>query len=92
MGGLCVHALSAATSSWVARVVDLARRLEGAQAGGRGEGDGQDMACPTVYGIEWEDVLDNCQLVHVSYLPSSSPLYRRVHIWLWTSDGPFQLH
>ena len=43
MGGLCVHALSAATSWWVARVVDLARRLEGARAGGRGEGDGQDI-------------------------------------------------
>ena len=64
-GGLCVHALSAATSWWVARVVDLARRLEGARPGGRGEGDGQDIACPTVYGIEWEDVLDNCSLVHL---------------------------
>ena len=62
---MCAHALSAATSWWVARVVDLARRLEGARAGGRGEGDGLDMACPTVYGIEWEDVLDNCPLVHL---------------------------
>ena len=48
-------------SWWVARVVDLATRLEGARAGGRGEGDRLDMACPTVYDIEWEDVLDNCQ-------------------------------
>ena len=41
------------------------RRLEDARAGSRGEGNGQDIACPTVYGIEWKDVLDNCQLVHL---------------------------
>ena len=71
-------------------VVDVWKTLE---RWSRGTEDGQGMACLPVYGIEWEDVLDNCQLVRLittSRLPS--PFYRRVHIWLWTSDRPSHSH
>ena len=43
-------------------VVDVWKTLERRS---RGTEDGQGMACLPVYGIEWEVVLDNCQLVRL---------------------------
>ena len=44
--------------------------MVGAREGDRGGGGGgRDVTCLPVYG--WEDVLDNCQLVHLTEYVSS---------------------